>query len=162
NTGLHDAQQIGSVIIDPRDPNRVFAAALGHPYGPNVERGVFRSLDGGATWQKVLYKDEDTGAIQVEFDPKNPETIYAALWASRQGPWENGSWQGPNSGLYKSTDGSTTWRQLVKGLPTTAQGLGRIGIGIARSNPNINYATVDAPQLGGIYRSDDAGESWQR
>jgi photosystem II stability/assembly factor-like uncharacterized protein len=162
NMGLRDAQQIGSIIVDPRDPNRVFVAALGHPYGANAERGVYRSLDGGETWQKVLYKDENTGAIQVEFDPTNPQIVYADLWEARQGPWENGAWQGANSGLFKSTDGGATWRQLTKGLPTTQQGLGRIGIGIARSNPNVIYATVDAPQLGGVYRSDDAGESWQR
>ncbi len=162
NMGLHDAQQIGSVIVDPRDARRVFVAALGHPYGANAERGVYRTLDGGATWQKVLYKDENTGAIQVEFDPQNPNTVYADLWAARQGPWENGEWQGPNSGLYKSTDGGNTWRQLTNGLPTTQQGLGRIGIGISRTQPRIILATVDAPQLGGIYRSDDAGESWRR
>ena len=162
NMGLRGAQQIGSVIIDPRDAKRVFVAALGHPYGPNPERGVFRSLDGGETWQKVLYKDENTGAIQVEFDPKNPDVIYADLWESRQGPWENGEWHGKGSGLYKSSDGGNTWRQLTKGLPSTQDGLGRIGIGISRSNPDILYATVDAPRSGGIFRSDDAGESWRR
>jgi photosystem II stability/assembly factor-like uncharacterized protein len=161
--GLRDAQQIGAIIVDPRDPQRLFVAALGHPYGPNEERGVFRSTDGGGTWQKVLYKDENTGAIALAFDPANAQTIYADLWAARQGPWENGAWQGPGSGLYKSTDGGTTWRQLTKGLPTIEQGLGRIGIGIAPSDPRRIYATVDAaPQVGGIYRSDDAGETWQR
>jgi photosystem II stability/assembly factor-like uncharacterized protein len=163
HVGLRDAQQIGSIIVDPRNPNRLFVAALGHPYGANAERGVFRSLDGGQTWQKVLYKDENTGAIQVAFDPKNPQIIYADLWEARQGPWENGAWQGRGSGLYKSTDGGNTWKQLTKGLPTFEQGLGRIGFGIAPSNPNILYATVDAsPQQGGIYASHDAGESWQR
>ena len=163
NMGLGSAQQIGSVIIDPKDENRVFVAALGHPYGPNEERGVYRSTDGGATWRRVLYKDENTGAIQVEFDPNNSQIIYADLWAARQGPWENGAWQGPASGLYKSTDGGETWRQLTKGLPTFEQGLGRIGIGISASNSNVIYATVDAsPQMGGVYRSDDAGESWRK
>jgi photosystem II stability/assembly factor-like uncharacterized protein len=163
NMGLGNAQQIGSVIVDPKDANRIFVAALGHPYGPNEERGVYRSTDGGATWQRVLYKDENTGAIQVEFDPANSQTIYADLWAGRQGPWENGAWQGAGSGLYKSTDGGATWRQLTKGLPTFEQGLGRIGIGISASNPKIIYATVDAnPQMGGVYRSDDAGESWRK
>ena len=163
NVGLRDAQQIGSVIIDPKDPNRVFVAALGHPYGPNEERGVYRSTDGGATWKRVLYKDENTGAIQVAFDPANSQIVYADLWAGRQGPWENGAWQGPESGLFKSTDGGNTWRKLTAGLPTFEQGLGRIGFDISRNNPNILYATVDAnPQQGGVYRSDDAGESWRK
>ncbi len=163
NTGLTDAQQIGSVIIDPKDASRVFVAALGHPYGPNEERGVYRSTDGGGSWQRVLYKDENTGAIQVEFDPANSQIIYADLWAGRQGPWENGAWQGPESGLFKSTDGGNTWKKLTRGLPTFEQGLGRIGIAVSRSNSNILYATVDAnPQMGGVYRSDDAGESWRK
>jgi photosystem II stability/assembly factor-like uncharacterized protein len=163
NMGLKDAQQIGGVIIDPKDPNRVFVAALGHPYGPNTERGVYRSTDGGETWTRVLYKDENTGAIQVEFDPTNSQILYADLWAGRQGPWENGAWQGPESGLFKSTDGGNTWNKLTRGLPTFEQGLGRIGFGISRSAPKIIYATVDANQRqGGIYRSDDAGESWRQ
>jgi photosystem II stability/assembly factor-like uncharacterized protein len=161
--GLRDAQQIGAIIIDPRNPNRIFVAALGHPYGPNEERGVFRSIDGGQTFQKVLYKDENTGAIALAFDSSNAGTVYADLWSARQGPWENGAWQGPGSGLYKSTDGGTTWRQLTKGFPTFEQGLGRIGFCVAPSDPKRMYATVDAsPQLGGFYRSSDAGESWQR
>jgi photosystem II stability/assembly factor-like uncharacterized protein len=163
NVGLRDAQQIGSVIIDPKDPNRVFVAALGHPYGPNEERGVYRSSDGGATWRRVLYKDQNTGAIQVAFDPTNSQIVYADLWAGRQGPWENGAWQGPESGLFKSTDGGDTWKKLTNGLPTFEQGLGRIGFDISRSNPKILYATVDAnSQQGGVYRSDDEGESWRK
>jgi photosystem II stability/assembly factor-like uncharacterized protein len=160
--GLRDGQQIGSIIVDPRDPERLYVAVLGHPYGANEERGVYRSTDGGKTFEKILYKDENTGAIALAFDPSNARTVYAVLWAARQGPWENGSWQGPGSGLFKSTDGGTTWRQLTKGLPTFEQGLGRIGIAIAPSDPKRMYANVDAPQLGGVYRSDDAGESWQR
>lgn len=162
NVGLKDAQQIGGLFVDYKDPNRVFVAALGHPYGPNEERGVFRTLDGGKTWKKVLYIDENTGAIQVEIDPSNPNVIYADMWEARQGPWENGRWQGPGSGLYKSVDGGETWRKLTKGLPTFEQGLGRIGFGISRSNPNVLYAAVDSGELGGLYRSDDAGESWNR
>jgi photosystem II stability/assembly factor-like uncharacterized protein len=162
NMGLRDGQQIGSIIVDPRDANRLFVAVLGHPYGPNQERGVYRSTNGGQSWQKVLYRDENTGAIQLEFDPNNPQIVYADLWAGRQGPWENGAWQGPESGLFKSTDGGETWKRLTGGLPTFAQGLGRIGFGISRSRPNTIYATVDAaPKFGGVYRSDDAGESWR-
>jgi photosystem II stability/assembly factor-like uncharacterized protein len=160
--GLSDGQQIPAILVDPADPNRVFVAVLGHPYGANAERGVFRSTDGGKTWEKVLYKDENTGAMALAFDPTNPQIIYAVLWAARQGPWENAAWQGPGSGLFKSTDGGTTWRQLTNGLPTTQQGLGRIGIDVARTDAKYLYAMVDAPQLGGVYRSDDAGESWKR
>src|SRR5262249_674274 len=155
NMGLRDGQQIPALLVDPRDTDRVFVAVLGHPYGANAERGVFRSTDGGTTWEKVLYKDENTGAVALTFDPSDPRTIYAVLWEARQGPWENGSWQGKGSGLYKSTDGGTTWRQLTKGLPTTEQRLGRIGIDVARSDPKRIYAIVDAAE-GGIYRSDDA------
>ena len=161
--GLRDAQQIGAVIVDPRDPNRIFVAALGHPYGPNPERGLFRSLDGGNTWQKVLYKDENTGAIDVAFDPANPQIVYADMWASRRPPWTTGgAYNGPGSGLYKSADGGTNWKQLTNGLPAKADHLGRIGIGIAPSDSNRIYALVDAPKLGGLFRSDDAGEQWQR
>jgi photosystem II stability/assembly factor-like uncharacterized protein len=160
--GLRDGQQIAGVIVDPRDENRVFVAVLGHPYGPNPERGVYRSTNGGETFERVLYKDENTGAAQVGFDPGNPQIVYAALWAGRQGPWENSSWNGPLSGLFKSVDGGTTWRQLTTGLPTAAQGLGRIGFTVAPSDTRRMYATVDAPTLGGIYRSDDAGETWRR
>jgi len=160
--GLEAGQQMGGLAIDPKDPNRVFVAVLGHPYGPNPERGVYRSTDGGKTWDRVLYKDENTGAVQVTIDPVNPQIVYADLWAGRQGPWENGSWNGPNSGLFKSTDGGTTWRPLTQGLPTTAQGLGRIGFCVAASDPSRLYATVDAGAYGGIYRSDDAGESWKK
>lgn len=160
--GLKDGQQIGGIAIDPTNENRVFVAVLGHPYGPNTERGVYRTNNGGKTWDRVLYKDENTGAVQVTIDPKNSDIIYADLWAARQGPWENGAWQGPESGLYKSTDGGTTWQKLTKGLPTVEQGLGRIGFCIAPSEPNRLYATVDAPELGGVYRSNDAGSSWSR
>lgn len=162
NTGIRDGQQIGGLSIDPGNENKVFAAVLGHPYGANTERGVFRTKDGGKTWEKVLYVDENTGAAQVTIDPKNSDIVYADLWAARQGPWENGAWQGPGSGLFKSTDGGTTWKKLTKGLPTFEQGLGRIGFCIAPSDPNRLYATVDSGNMGGIYRSDDGGESWYR
>jgi photosystem II stability/assembly factor-like uncharacterized protein len=162
NLGLKDAQQIGGLAVDPKDENKVFVAALGHPYGPNEERGVYRSLDGGKTWERVLYKDENTGAIQVTIDPNNSNIVFADMWAGRQGPWENGAWNGKESGLFKSTDGGTTWKKITKGLPTTEQGLGRIGFCIAPSDSKRMYATVDAGREGGIYRSDDAGESWTR
>src|SRR5580700_4243469 len=162
--GLRDGQQITNVIIYPQDPNRVFVAVLGHPYGPNSERGVFRSTDGGETWQKILYKDDDIGAADLAFDPKNPQIIYTDLWSSRRPPWTTGNpLEGHSGGLFKSTDGGETWHPLTKGLPTNAQGLGRIGFGISPSSPNRIYALVDAaPEVGGLYRSDDAGESWQR
>ncbi|HET7440989.1 MAG TPA: glycoside hydrolase [Terriglobales bacterium] len=161
--GLRDGQQVGSIIVDPRDPKRVFAAVLGHPYGPNAERGVFRSLDGGANWQKVLYKDENTGAIDLAFDPSNSQVVYASMWASRRPPWTTGnSYDGPGSGLYKSTDGGSTWRQLGGGLPTWTEGLGRIGFTIAPSDPKRMYALVDSPTRGGLYRSEDGGETWTR
>ena len=161
NTGLKEALQIGGLTIDPKNKDIVFVAALGHPYGPNEERGVYRTTDGGKNWQKVLYKDENTGAIQVVIDPNNSNIIYADMWAGRLAPWENGMWNGKESGLFKSMDGGTTWIKLTAGLPTTEQGLGRIGFCIAPSNSNRLYATVDAGKYGGIYRSDDAGESWK-
>ena len=160
NMGLKDGQQIGNIIVDPKNENRVFVAVLGHPYGPNSERGVYRTIDGGKNWERVLYKDENTGAIQVSFDPNNSNTLYADLWAGRQGPWENGAWDGAESGMFKSTDGGNTWKKLTTGLPTPQQGLGRIGFCIAPANSNRLYATVDAGKNGGIYRSDDAGETW--
>jgi photosystem II stability/assembly factor-like uncharacterized protein len=161
--GLRDGQQIAALAVHPRDPDRVYAAVLGHPYGPNAERGVFRSTDGGRTWTKVLYKDENTGGSAVTLDPSNPDVVYAVLWAGRQGPWENGEWQGPESGLFKSTDGGTTWKKLTQGLPTFAEGLGRIGVCVSPADPRRLYATVDAsPEKAGIYVSDDAGESFTR
>jgi photosystem II stability/assembly factor-like uncharacterized protein len=162
--GLRDGQQIAQVIVDPRDPNRLFVAVMGHPYGPSPERGVYRSTDGGATFQRVLYKNDRTGAADLAFDPTSAQTVYAVLWQAQQGPWENGVFSGANSGLYKSTDGGTNWSPLTTGLPTFAQGgLGRIGIGIAPNDPRRMYALVEArgPNQG-LYRSDDAGGSWKK
>lgn len=160
--GLRDAQQIPEIVVDPRNPDRLFVAVLGHPYGPNEERGIFRSLDGGRTFEKVLYKDANTGGTDLAMDPADPNTLYAVLWEQRQGPWENAVWTGPNSGLFKSEDGGTTWRPLTNGLPTFAEGLGRIGVTVAPSDRRRLYAAVDAGRNGGIFRSDDAGETWRR
>jgi photosystem II stability/assembly factor-like uncharacterized protein len=155
--GLRDGQQIPQLAVDPRDPNRLFVVVLGHPYGPNTERGIFRSTDGGQTFEKVLYKDEYTGGSDVELDPANPDIVYASLWQAQQGPWENSEWSGTSGGLFKSTDGGTTWQQLTNGLPT---GVVQVDIAIAPSDPNRIYATVAAGRSVGIYRSDVAGESW--
>src|SRR5437867_3804985 len=153
--GLDATRQIGRVIVDPRDPNVVFVAVLGHVYGANPDRGVYRSRDGGATWQKVLFKNNDLGAIDLAFEPGNPQTIYASLWNTRRPPWSvYPPSYGPGSGLYKSTDGGATWQPLTNGLPT--EGLGRIGIAVAPANRSRVYAIVDSKD-GGLYRSDDAG-----
>jgi photosystem II stability/assembly factor-like uncharacterized protein len=159
--GLRDGQQIPALAVDPHDPNRVFAAVLGHPYGPNEERGLYRSTDGGATWKKILYKNENTGASDVQMDPKDSNLIYASMWNARLGPWEdNNEYAGPNGGLFKSTDGGDTWTQLTKGLP---KGLEQIYVAIAPSDTNRLYATTaSAHGALGIYRSEDAGESWTK
>ena len=159
--GLNDIQQISRVIVHPTNPDIVYVAGLGHPYGANEMRGIFKSNDSGKTWKKTLYINHNTGAIQVEMDPNNPDILFANMWEHQEGPWENAEFSGPNSGLYKSTDGGETWRNIVKGLPGANQGLGRIGVAIALSNSKIMYATVDARENGGVYKSDDAGESWK-
>jgi photosystem II stability/assembly factor-like uncharacterized protein len=158
--GLRDGQQIPQIIVDPRNPDRVFVAVLGHPYGPNGERGIYRSLDGGKTFDRVLSKDENTGGSELAFDPSNPDIVYAGLWESRQGPWENAEWHGTGGGLFKSTDGGTTWRKIdvVPGPDAVVQ----INIGIAPSNPQRIYAAVALTRGTGIFRSDDAGETWSR
>jgi len=166
--GLREGQQIPALAVDPRNPDRLFAAVLGHAYGANSERGIFRSNDGGATWEKVLFKDENTGGSDVEIDPSNPDVIYAGMWQSRLGPWEdNNAFAGTNGGLFKSTDGGNSWRKLTKGLPDE---LVQINIAIAPSRTSSLYATLSttkpaeyASDAGlGFYRSDDAGESWYR
>ena len=157
--GLNDAQQIASILVDPREPNRLYVAVLGHPYGPNTERGVFRSTDGGESWQRVLYRDENSGAVDLAIDPADPRRIYAVLWAARQTPWEIGaSIEGTGSGLYVSTDSGDTWSPLTRGLPEKH---GRIGIAVAPSDSHRLFALVDEPAKGGLYRSDDSGESWR-
>jgi photosystem II stability/assembly factor-like uncharacterized protein len=166
--GLRDGQQIPALVVDPASPNRLFAAVLGHPYGPNTERGIFRSQDGGKTWEKVLYKDQNTGGSDVAIDPKDPQIIYASMWDARLGPWEDkNTYEGTHGGLFKSTDGGSTWKQLTDGLP---QDLVQINIAIAASDPNRIYATLSTKEEStyassnglGVYRSDDAGMSWRK
>ena len=159
--GLQDTRQIAGVLVDPRNPNVAFVAALGHAYGPNAERGVFRTTDGGAHWSKVLFKDADTGAIDLAFKPGDPDTIYAALWQTRRPPWSvYPPSNGPGSGLYVSHDGGSHWRPVQgNGFPAHP---GRIGIAVAPSQPNRVFALVDAAGgEGGLYRSDDGGAHWQ-
>jgi len=180
--GLDKTSHIGRVVVDPANPNRVYVAALGHAYTPNPDRGVYRSTDGGAHWKKVLFKTSDpdnVGAVDIAIDPKNPRVLYASLWATRRPPWSvyAPSYM-PGSGLYKSTDGGDTWKQLTGGLPTDDY-VGKIGIAVSPSNPNRLWAVVDdigapvarsfaapattpAPKTsGGVYVSDDAGSTWR-
>jgi photosystem II stability/assembly factor-like uncharacterized protein len=158
--GLEDTRQIARVIIDPRDPDKLFVAALGHAYGPNAERGVFYSKDGGKHWKRALFRDENTGAIDVAFEPGNPKTMFAALLQTRRPPWNvYPPSKGPGTGLYRSKDGGEHWEQLTgHGLPS--DGLGRMGIAFAPSNPRRVYLIADAKE-GGLYRSDDGGENWR-
>jgi len=158
--GLDNTRQIGRVLVDPQNPDVVFVAALGHVYGANPDRGVYRTRDGGATWQKVLFKGDDVGAIDLNFDPASSQTIYASLWNTRRPPWSiYPPSYGPGSGLYKSTDGGTNWTELKNGLPIA--GVGRIGVAVAPSNRSRVYAIVDA-QEGGLFRSDDAGATFAK
>jgi len=159
NVGLKDSRAIGKVIINPRNPDIAFVAALGHPFGPNVERGVFRTVDGGKTWEKVLYKDEKTGAVDVAFDPHNPNILFASLWQVQRMPWSLQS-GGTGSGLYRSNDGGTTWKHLEEhGLPKGPYG--RIGVAVAANSDRV-YAIIEAKEDGGLYRSDDGGDSWRQ
>jgi photosystem II stability/assembly factor-like uncharacterized protein len=155
--GLKDTRAIGRIIVHPKNPDIVFMAALGHPFGPNVERGIFRTTDGGKSWTKVLYKDENTGGIDVVFDPSNPNILFAGLWQARRSPWGMDS-GGPGSGLYRSTDGGSTWKRLeAHGLPSGT--IGRIGVAVAYGNGNRVWALIEADK-GGLFRSDDGGENW--
>ena len=157
--GLEQTRQIGRIVVDPHDPNRVFVAALGNVYAATPQRGVYLTTDGGVTWKQVLFIDDNMGAIDLSFDPKNSQVIYAAMWATRRPPWTvYPSSNEPGSGLYKSTDGGKTWAHLTNGLPAHP---GRIGVAVAPSNPERVYAMVDASATeGGLYRSDDAGATW--
>jgi photosystem II stability/assembly factor-like uncharacterized protein len=166
HVGLPDAQQIPQIVVDPRNPDRVFAAVLGHPYGPSEQRGVFRSLDGGKSWQRVLYKNPNVGASDVELDPRNPDIVYAGLWEERLGPWEDhNEYAGTGGGLFKSIDGGKSWRQLAGGLPTTGV---QFDVAVSPSRPSrlyVTLATTEEGQYGtgkgnGFYRSDDAGATW--
>jgi photosystem II stability/assembly factor-like uncharacterized protein len=155
--GLADTHAIGRIAVNPKNPDVAFVAALGHPFADNEERGIFRTEDGGKTWQKVLYKDAKSGGIDVVFDPSNSNIVFAALWQARRTPWSLDS-GGPGSGLYRSIDGGTTWKELKgHGLPEGT--LGRIGVTVSGANPNRVWAVVEA-EKGGIYRSDDAGDTW--
>ncbi|MGH9932433.1 MAG: VPS10 domain-containing protein [Pyrinomonadaceae bacterium] len=158
NMGLRDSKHIGRVVIDSRDPNIVYVAVVGHLWGPNKERGVFKTTDGGKTWNNVLFINEDTGVIDLAMDPQSPMTLYAAAYQRRRTPWGfNGG--GAGSAIYKTIDGGATWNKLTKGLP---EGItGRIGLDIYRRDPNIIYALVENAK-GGTFRSDDRGETWRK
>jgi photosystem II stability/assembly factor-like uncharacterized protein len=155
--GLRDGQQIPQLAVDPKNPDRIFVAVAGHPYGPNEERGVYRSVDGGKTFEKVLYRDANVGASDVQIDPINPQIVYAALWESREGPWENGVFNGNVGGIFKSVDGGKTWRQLSKGLPNNVV---QANLAIAPSAPKTLFAAVRTKTISKLYRSDDGGETW--
>jgi photosystem II stability/assembly factor-like uncharacterized protein len=168
HVGLDDAQQIPDLAIDPQDPNRLYAAVLGHPFGPSAQRGIYRSLDGGKTWSKILYVDDDTGGSCIKIDPHDPTVLYAALWTVRSGPWEDKSvFNGASGGLYKSSDGGGHWRRMTQGLPDN---LSQIEVAVSPSQPGRLYATTATAAEGeyssaaglGVYRSDDGGESWAR
>jgi len=158
--GLENTKQIGRIIVDPKNPNTVFVAALGNVYAPNPERGVYRSQDGGATWQKVLFKNDDVGAIDLAFDPVDSKIVYATLWNVRRPPWFiYAPANGPGAGIFKSTDSGSTWKEISAGIPL--EGRGHIGIAVAPSNRNRIYAVVDAKE-GGVFISNDAGTTWTR
>ncbi len=156
--GFADSERIAKIVIDPRDSKTVYVCVLGHLWNDSKERGVYKTTDGGKTWKRILYVDEKTGCADLEIDPQEPDILYASMWQFRRLPWFFTS-GGPGSGLYRTTDGGKTWKKLTKGLPTPPWG--RIAIAIAPSRPQTLYATVEAKEKGGLYRSDDMGESWR-
>ncbi|HEY4959795.1 MAG TPA: glycoside hydrolase [Terriglobales bacterium] len=155
--GLRDGQQISQMAVDPRDPNRLFVAVAGHPYGPNPERGIYRSTDGAKTFDQVLSKNENVGAAGVVMDPSDPNVVYATLWEAREGPWENGDWNGTNGGIFKSTDGGTAWHQLAGGLP---DGIIEAYVSIGASDPKRLFASVATKDKVDLYASSDSGATW--
>jgi photosystem II stability/assembly factor-like uncharacterized protein len=157
--GLSEGQQIGQIAIDPKDANRVYVAVTGHPYGPNAERGLYRTLDGGATWKKVLFVNDKTGASEVQIDPQNPKIVYAGMWQRQEAPWENGAWTGADGGLFRSTDGGDTWEKVNgHGLP---EDILQLQLTISPTNSRRMYAAVASVRGPiGIYRSDDEGINW--
>lgn len=160
--GLPETHQVTDVVIDPRNPDRVFVSAIGHAFGPNPERGVFRTLDGGKTWSKVLFVDDSTGANDLSMDPSNPRIIYATFWKFQRTPWSMNA-GGGRSGIWKSTDGGDTWQEITFNQGIPRKPLGKIGIDVSPANPRRIYASIEAPDSsGGIFRSDDAGTTWQR
>jgi photosystem II stability/assembly factor-like uncharacterized protein len=158
--GLRQAGQIGAVKAHPENPDLVYVAALGHPFGPNEERGVFRSKDGGLSWEKVLFASDSVGAIDLELHPTNPSTIYAAMWRGERKPWTIISGARDEDGIWRSTDGGDTWERMTNGLPPDL--IGKIDLGVSPADPDRVYALVEAPEpLEGLYRSDDRGVSWR-
>src|SRR5262249_17852000 len=153
-----ESRHIAKILVDPHNPDLVYVAAIGHAFGPNEERGVFRTNDGGKTWQKILYVDDKTGATDLVFDPNNPNILFAAMYQVRRAAWTMIS-GGPGSGLYKSTDAGMTWKRIEgHGLPGGT--LGRIGVSVSQANSNRVYAMVEAKE-NALYRSDDGGETWR-
>jgi len=158
HVGLEDSRQIGRIAIHPDDPDVVFVAALGHVFGPNAQRGVFRSTDSGETWERVLYIDDRTGAVDVRMDPNNPRVLYAGMWRAGRTPWSLSS-GGPGSGLYRSLDGGDTWEELTRGLPKGIKG--KVGVSPSAARRDLVYAIIEAED-GGVFRSTDGGDSWTR
>ena len=158
--GLRDTGQIGAVVIHPTNPDVVYVAALGNPFGPNPERGIYKTVDGGATWEHVLFVSEKTGAVDLELNPADPDEVYAALWRAERKPWTIISGDDEEDGLYKSTDGGKTWTKIENGLP---QGLiGKIDLAVSPADPSRVYALVEAkPAAEGLYRSNDRGDTWR-